>query len=516
MRETTLADLIQSVQGAVVDIRLVRGDGATTITGVVEDSRLALPGSLFIAKQGCAVDGRRFIDDAIARGAAAVVSDASAIVPDSAAFIAACDVPFAAAHLAEAFYNNPSRSLKLIGVTGTNGKTTTAHLIHQLMTRTGMRCGLIGTVQIDDGHCRFPASLTTPSACDVSAWLRRMLDAGCQACVMECSSHALQQQRVAGLTFQGAIFTNLSGDHLDYHGSMDRYAAAKAILFESVSEVDWAVVNVDDAHAAYMIERCKGRVLQCSLGDDRATCTAQLHGESMSGTNVCLQGPWGAFDVRLPLIGRHNVMNALQALAASHLCGAVASDLEAALAACAAPPGRLEPVTSPDHPYAVFVDYAHTDDALDNVLRSVKPLVPPGGALRVVFGCGGDRDRTKRPRMASAACAWADEVIVTSDNPRTEDPEAIVDEVIAGIPAGFTGMMLRITDRRDAIEAAIDRATPGDLIVIAGKGHEDYQIIGNEKRAFDDRLIAREAIANAPHLKQAADGLGCRRVVAGS
>jgi UDP-N-acetylmuramoyl-L-alanyl-D-glutamate--2,6-diaminopimelate ligase len=312
---------------------------------------------------------------------------------------------------------------------------------------------------------------------------------------MEVSSHALDQSRVAGIGFACAVFTNLTGDHLDYHGSMDAYAAAKARLFESLDRGAVAIVNADDPAHARMVHGCASRVMRCSLTDASADCMARVRRMRPDGMVCAMHGPWGVLDVDLPLAGLHNAMNALQALAAASALGVAAAPLERALATCPAPPGRLEPVSTPDDGIAVLVDYAHTDDALLNVLRAVRQTLEPGGRIITVFGCGGDRDRTKRPRMAAVACAHADAVIVTSDNPRTEDPGAIVRDILAGVPTGSGAEVESRLDRAEAIARAVQLAKPGDAVVVAGKGHEDYQIVGTERRPFDDRVVARAALA---------------------
>ncbi len=485
----TIAELIRDLP-----VELVRGSGRSDVSEIVEDSRCASTGCLFVARAGTTLDGRAFIAEAVAGGAVAVLTDQPASVGPPVVVLACADVPLAAALLAERFCGRPSEALTLVGITGTNGKTTTAHLVHQILNRGGVRCGLVGTVRIDDGAVVTAASLTTPPAIELSRALRAMVDSGCTCAVVEASSHALDQKRTAGLRFDGAVFTNLSGDHLDYHRTFDAYAEAKAILFESIGPEGWAVVNADDPVSERMSRRCRGRVVTCGLRARDAECRAEVVRETAGGCEVVFGGPWGRLEVALPLIGRHNVANALQAAAVCHLLGLDRSALAAGLSRCAAPPGRLEPVSGADHEFSVLVDYAHTDDALENVLRALRPLVGGAGRLRVVFGCGGDRDRSKRPRMAAVAWRYADEVIITSDNPRTEDPQRIVDEVVAGVPRERRGETTCLLDRREAIDRAIERARPGDVVLIAGKGHEDYQIIGTVKRPFDDRRVAAAAV----------------------
>ena len=399
-----------------------------------------------------------------------------------------------AATIAERFYGNPSARLPLVGITGTNGKTTTAHLVQQLMRSAGTTCGLLGTVVTDTGRVSRPASLTTPSAIEISRLLGEMVASGCGAAVMEVSSHALAQGRTAALRFAGGVFTNLSGDHLDYHGDEAAYRQAKARLFEQLPVDGWAVLNADDESAIAMAGACRAPVAWTSVNGMSVDARCVEARSAMRGTEAIFEGPWGRLAVATPLVGMHNLANALQAATVAHHLGVDAGELRAGLATCTAPPGRLERVTGPDAPFTVLVDYAHTDDALDNVLAALRPLVPDGARLHVVFGCGGDRDRTKRPRMARAAWRHAEAVVITSDNPRTEDPDAIVADAFGGVPRACAGATRRIVDRGAAIEFAVEQCAPGDVLLIAGKGHEDYQIVGTERRHFDDREMARSAL----------------------
>lgn len=481
------------------------------IETISDDSRTVKPGCLFVARSGTASDGRAFVADAIARGAVAILhtgADPCAGHPDAAhvvriAMPEGTDLVRFAGILADRLEGSPSEWLKLIGITGTNGKTTMAYLVQQFVRAAGSPCGLIGTVAIDDGAVSTRASLTTPGPIELSHSIGRMVRNGCTACAMEVSSHALDQGRADALRFETAIFSNLTGDHLDYHKTMESYAAAKRHLFRMLPASGTAIVNVDDPWSQVMIEECAAKVLRCSVSgegertDTLAECTATIHAAQLGWQDATFAGPWGTLRVKLPIVGRHNAMNALQAAAAAWSIGVPAHVIEQTLASCVAPPGRLEPVTRPTDPYAVLVDYAHTDDALLNVLTALRPLVGPGGRLVTVFGCGGDRDRTKRPRMMRVACAHSDRVIVTSDNPRTENPDAIIDEVLAGQPAGSSAPeVIRQVDRAQAIALAVTGARPGDIVLIAGKGHEDYQIIGTQTRPFDDRHEARLALAS--------------------
>jgi UDP-N-acetylmuramoyl-L-alanyl-D-glutamate--2,6-diaminopimelate ligase len=493
----------------------VRG-AAVEVHSISDDSRTVTPGTLFVARTGTTSDGRAFVADAVTRGAVAVLhvgEDPCADLPAAASVVRVrmpdgTDLVRFSGLLAERLEGNPSEWLRMVGITGTNGKTTMAFLIKQFVVEAGSPCGVIGTVVIDDGAVAEPANLTTPGAIETARALGRMVRNGCSACAMEVSSHALDQGRADALRFRTAVFSNLTGDHLDYHGTMQAYAAAKARLFRMLSADGTAVVNADDPWHATMVADCAGRVLRCSVGTDAqppqaVECTATVHASRLGWQDTTFTGPWGSVRVKLPIVGRHNAMNALEAAAAAWSIGVPAEAISRALAACKAPPGRLEPVTTPDDPFAVLVDYAHTDDALLNVLTALRPLVGPGGRLVTVFGCGGDRDRTKRPRMMKVACAHSDRVIVTSDNPRTEDPEAIIDEVFTGRPQGqgsapaATPEVVRQVDRARAIAQAVTEARAGDIVLIAGKGHEDYQIIGTVKRPFDDRHEALAALGRA-------------------
>lgn len=496
--------------GELIDgLAITMGDpscAGVRICDVTEDSRTVMPGSMFIARAGTKADGRAYILQAIASDAAAILTDASTPKPEhlgDVAWLTCADIPLAEAQIAERFYGRPSRGLTVIGATGTNGKTTTAHLIYAMLNASAQRCGLIGTVMIDDGAVSV-ASMTTPPALELSLSLSRMVEAGYKAVAMEVSSHSLHQKRVAALEFDVAIFTNLTGDHLDYHGTMEAYAGAKAALFEMLGPQATAIVNADDPWHARMLSGCRARVLRCSVaGTTGADCTASAGAISLDGTPVVLNGPWGTIEGMVRLIGSYNTMNVLQAATAAWAAGLSRDEIALALPHLGAPPGRLERVCRSGHAseaFGVFVDYAHTDDALAKVLGAVRPLArATGGRLRVVFGCGGDRDRTKRPRMARVACELADDVVITSDNPRTEQPAAIIRDILAGVDDPGRSNLHIDPDRRTAIFRAVELAQPGDVVVIAGKGHEDYQLLpdgagGIRRIHFDDRQVAREAL----------------------
>lgn len=480
---------------AGLPIERVGGSEDPAIAGVSDDSRTVSAGGLFVARVGAEADGRHYIADAVQRGAAAVLADETPDVPAGVTALVG-DATALTAGLAERFHGHPSRQLTLIGVTGTNGKTTTAWMVRHLLNATGRRCGLISTIEVDVGDAAEPqaAVLTTPGACELSRTLRAMIDGGCAACVMEVSSHALDQRRVDALSFDTAVFTNLSGDHLDYHGSMEAYAAAKARLFELL-ERGAAVVNADDPASTRMVADTGGRIIRYGFGGD-AALGARFEAADAAGTRLTLR--WGGEEagVTLPLVGRHNVANLLAAVGATWDEAIGLPALARAAATMPAVPGRLERVTPADAPFAVLVDYAHTDDALRNVLVALRPLTPGDGKLRVMFGCGGDRDATKRPRMAKVACELADAVVVTSDNPRTEDPRRIIDQIMRGVPWADRSRVETIVDRAEAIGAIVEAARPGDVVLLAGKGHEDYQIIGTQRRPFDDRREARQRLAS--------------------
>ena len=471
------------------------------LSGICEDSRQATAGSLFIARAGSKVDGLQYLADAHARGAvAAVVPSRVAGSPIPQIVLSELQQPdagSAASVLAHLFHEQPGRSVRTLAVTGTNGKTTTTYLIRHLLGRVGLRCGMIGTVEIDDGATRREAEMTTPGACDVAALLASMRDKGCRACAIETSSHALDQGRVAGVPFIGAAFTNLTGDHLDYHKTMENYAAAKAKVFESLDPLAVAAINAEDKWSDRMIEDCPARIIRFGFGKS-ADYRARDVVVTAAGTQFVLHTPDGRAQVSMKLIGRHNVENALAAAAlVGEALGLSVHQIAAGLRDAEGAPGRLQSLSA-GQPFAVLVDYAHTDDALENVLAALRPLTR--GKLRVLFGCGGDRDPTKRPRMARIAEKLADVVYVTSDNPRREDPRQILDQISAGFtPDGLPRAIFEL-DRRTAIERIIRDAGENDVVLLAGKGHENYQIIGTEKRHFDDaeearRILGRQVIA---------------------
>jgi UDP-N-acetylmuramoyl-L-alanyl-D-glutamate--2,6-diaminopimelate ligase len=507
-----LGDLVESI--ATIE----RGDPALRILSVTDDSRKVVPGALFVAKRGARLDGGAFIQDALARGASAILVEHGAPSPSADHAVSIVRAPCASAalaRLAERIHGDPSARLRVFGVTGTNGKTTVSTLLRSIIEAHGVRCGLVSTCAIDAGagESLDKATQTTPGAVELSERLASMRERGCGAAVIETSSHALDQLRVAAIQYRVAVFTNLTGDHLDYHGTMERYADAKAKLFAMLPADGFAIINADDPWAARMVSECAAVLVACTATDESTEAIAarlgrpvkhlarvRMLGASPRGVAIELLAPFGDVSLDLPLHGGHNAMNALQAACAAWAGGVDAKTIIESLSNAAAPPGRLEPVTRApgvEELFKVFVDYAHTDDALERALLAIRPQVGESGTLRVVFGCGGDRDRTKRPRMGAVASKFADEVIITSDNPRTENPDSIVAQVLTGVLD--SARATPIVDRRQAIRFAIKQAGPGDVVLIAGKGHEDYQIVpdghgGAVTRHFDDREEAREAL----------------------
>jgi UDP-N-acetylmuramoyl-L-alanyl-D-glutamate--2,6-diaminopimelate ligase len=461
------------------------------IQRICEDSRLVQPGDLFIARSGGKNDGLAFLADAAKRGSvAAIACQAPADAP--LPVIAVSDPARAGSVLANAFRGDPSHTVKVLGITGTNGKTTTAYLIRHLLTKAGQKCGMIGTVEIDNGQVHTEATMTTPGAIDVADLLGTMRDNGCKACAIETSSHALDQQRVAGIRFAGAGFTNLTQDHLDYHKTMDAYGAAKAKLFASLGETAVAAVNADSEWSAKMIANCSARLIRFGLGKE-ADYRAKDVAITAHGTHFILHTPDGRAEVSMPMIGRHNIENALCAASlVGEVFGLTVHQIATGLRDAMGAPGRLQPVKA-GQPFACFIDYAHTPDGLVNVLSALRPLTK--GRLRVLFGCGGDRDRKKRPLMAATCEELADEIYVTSDNPRTEQPRAIITDIMAGFRS--TARVRVEPDRRTAINLILQEADPSDVVLIAGKGHENYQIMGVTKHHFDDVEEAIKAIESS-------------------
>ncbi len=485
------------------DLAGVAGEADVDITSLAYDSGRVAPGALFFAVRGQRADGHEFAATAVERGASALVVERHLDLPVPQVLVP--DARKAMAPIAGRFWGDPTATLQVAGITGTNGKTTTAFLIRHVLESRGSQTGLLGTVKSIVGGVEEEVERTTPEAIDLQRTFRRMLDAGDVACAMEVSSHALAQNRTDGVHFAVAVFTNLTQDHLDYHAGMEDYFEAKRGLFLPPGAQrlpDVAVVNVDDPYgariAADLAEAGEPPLRTFSpSGAEGADYRAIESSFDASGSRFRCVWPGGEVDVRTPLAGHFNVENALAAIAACDALGVSVDDAAASLADAGRAPGRFEPVEA-GQPFAVLVDYAHTPDSLENVLSAARLLTR--GKLLCVFGCGGDRDRDKRPKMGEIAARLADRCVVTSDNPRSEDPEAIIADILAGIPGYANGHgrddVTVEPDRRAAIELALAQAEPGDTVVIAGKGHEQGQeFAGGRKIPFDDRTVAAEALA---------------------
>ncbi|MGQ0549579.1 MAG: UDP-N-acetylmuramoyl-L-alanyl-D-glutamate--2,6-diaminopimelate ligase [Armatimonadota bacterium] len=486
---------------AELDAPSVVGDAAQPVRGIAYHSREVQPGFLFAALRGLTHDGLTFVDEAAARGATAILADrdvpavggSPASRAAGVALIRVADARRALAQISAAFYGHPSRRLQVIGVTGTNGKGATTYLIEAMLRRAGRPCGIIGTMGVVVDDEVQTSDRTTPEAPELQRALRMMVERGREYAAVEVASHALALERVTGCRFAVGVFTNLTRDHLDFHHTMEAYRAAKARLFATVDPSGWVVLNADDPAADVMRAVTRARVMTYGLHR-----SADVRGRDLSlhlrGSEFTADTPAGTVRVALRLAGAFNVANALAALAVGLTQDVPLATIGEALATMPGVPGRFEAVEE-GQPFAAVVDYAHTPDGLENVLRTAREITR--GRLIAVFGCGGDRDRTKRPLMGHIAARWADHVIATSDNPRSEDPQAIIDEIRPGIEAGRSGRQVRVDiepDRRRAITAAIAAAAPGDLVLIAGKGHEPYQEVAGKRHPFDDRQVVREAL----------------------
>ena len=477
--------------------------GDANVTAVTYDSRQAGPGAVFVALRGAHADGASFAREALNRGAVAVVSEGSAPSEVTRPWIQVSDARLSLAALSATLYDNPSEELTLVGITGTNGKTTTSYLLASIFEAAGVRCGRIGTVGYRIGTREVEAARTTPEAPDLQRMLREMVSDGCGACVMEVSSHALTLRRADRLHFAAAIFTNLTRDHLDFHRDMEAYFVAKRRLAELLPETGIAVTNLDDRRGRDFAAAAS-HVVTYAI-DAPADVRPGPLTFSLDGLVFDVRTPRGTLHLSSPLVGRPNAYNILAAVAAAMALDIPFSAIEAGIAQLSDVPGRFQVVSDPADDVRVVVDYAHTDDALKNLLETARPLAP--GRVITVFGCGGDRDRTKRPLMGAVAARLSDLVIITSDNPRSEDPNQIIEEVKRGIvlpPDRTAGggarapkatPHLAITDRKAAIERAVRDAGAGDLVLIAGKGHEKYQVIGERTLPFDDVEVARAALA---------------------
>ncbi len=468
----------------------ISGKLPKALTLLTDDSRKAIPGCCYVAVRGTQFDGHSVIPQVIEAGAAAIVAETPcpAEYADKVYWVQVADTHEANGTLMSAWHDFPSQQMVVLGVTGTNGKTTISYLVNAIFRATWRKAGLIGTIIYDDGATRTPSTNTTPGAAALQAKLADMVANGCRACAMEVSSHALEQNRTAGTEFRVGIFTNLTQDHLDYHGTMENYYQAKKLLFTRMADSKGiAVINVDDAYGRRLAGELAPIMKVRTFGHDAsADFCVKPRILSLKGSQYELVYQGRSYLVRTPLIGEFNVSNSLAALAGAVAAGVNLRDAISCLAQSPQVPGRMELVSSVNNVQS-FVDYAHTPDAVENVCRTMKELCRQGCVI-TVFGCGGDRDRTKRPLMGEAAARYSDVCIVTSDNPRSEDPEAIIDDIMPGIPAA---KQHRITDREEAIRAALEMARPGDCVLIAGKGHENYQIFADETISFSDSAVVQ-------------------------
>jgi UDP-N-acetylmuramoyl-L-alanyl-D-glutamate--2,6-diaminopimelate ligase len=480
-----------------ISVRQIIGPPDRSVESIAYDSRRVQRNGLFVALRGEKFDGHDFIEQAIEKGASVIVADREQKYP-RATCVAVENTRTAVADLSAAFYGYPARKLKLAGITGTNGKTTTTFLIQHICEKAGVRCGLIGTVRYQLGERVLPAARTTPESLDLQELLAQIVNAGCRAATMEVSSHALALDRTRGLEWDVAVFTNLTQDHLDFHGTMKNYFESKLKLFSQLASQQKkrkpvAVINIDDRYGEQILGKINKSISLITYGmGARADFRASNYRMEFGGTSYQLDARGKSYLVRIPLIGRFNVANSLAALAAANAMGIGVREAVLSLGKSPQVPGRLEMVPA-KRQFQIFVDYAHTPDALLNVLKTLRELEPR--RLIVVFGCGGDRDREKRPLMAQVVDLNADYAIITSDNPRKEDPAAIISHVERGF---HSSDYEKIIDRAEAIARAIALAQPRDIVLIAGKGHETYQEFADHTVPFDDIQVARRALENHP------------------
>ena len=465
------------------------GDLNLDVQGIAYDSKAVKPDDVFVAIKGFRVDGHRHLEEAFSKGATAAVTEERLSGIPGITQILVPDTRLALAQLAAAFYGNPSSRLQLIGVTGTTGKTTTAYLIESILSASGAKTGLIGTVDIKVGEKKFPVKLTTPESLDLQRLFKKMLDTGVEKVAMEVSSHAIDLQRVEACQFDALVFTNLSQDHLDYHHSLPEYFKVKRRLFEKNPESFW-IVNLDDPHGKKIAKIPGGRVLTYGLSPE-----AEIRAESIEinrkGVLFSLVGPSLRTTIRSGLKGNFNLYNLLAAAATGIILGSKPEAIRDGLEGLKQVPGRFETVDL-SQDFDVVVDFAHTPDSLEKALKAARGITT--GRIITVFGCGGDRDKMKRPLMGQIAGELSDLIIITSDNPRSEEPQAIIDEIEQGLRSTSPKKYLKIIDRREAIFEAISQAKAKDLVLIAGKGHESYQIFKDKTVPFDDREIAEEAV----------------------
>ena len=485
-----LSELLKNIKPTVII-----GDDNIDITGVNIDSRRIADGHLFVAMKGTQVDGHKFIAKAIEQGAKAILCEdlpedaTNTQHPTPITYIQVPSTEDAVGHVATLFYGNPSKKLKLVGVTGTNGKTTIATLLYNMFRKMGHRCGLLSTVcNYVEGEA-IPASHTTPDPIELNALLARMVDAGCEYAFMECSSHAIAQKRIGGLSFTGGLFTNLTRDHLDYHKTFENYRNAKKAFFDALPKGAFAITNADDKNGLFMVQNTKATVKTYSTRS-MADFKAHILECHFEGMYLEVDG----HEVGVQFIGKFNVSNLLAVYGAAIMLGKKPEDVLLVMSTLKSVNGRLDPVRSPEG-FTAIVDYAHTPDALENVLNAIHEVLNGKGKVITVCGAGGNRDKGKRPLMAQEAVRQSNRVIITSDNPRFEEPQDIINDMLAGLNAQQMKKVVSIVDRREAIRTACMMAQKGDVILVAGKGHENYQEIKGVKHHFDDKEVLNEIFA---------------------
>ena len=470
-----------------VHLKQVQGSTALEVNGIQIDSRKVVAGNVFVAIRGVQSDGHAFIDKAVSLGAVAIVcEEIPALVADGITYLQVTNTQEAVAYMAHQFYGEPSEKIKLVGVTGTNGKTTIATVLFKLFTQLGYKCGLISTVQNQIADAIIPATHTTPDAVSLNALLNQMADEGCTHVFMECSSHAIHQHRVTGLHFAGALFSNITHDHLDYHKTFDEYIRVKKSFFDHLPSSAFAISNADDKRGEVMLQNTHARKFLYSLKTVSAF-KGKILENALTGLVMTVNGR----EVHFRLIGEFNAYNLLAVFGAAVCLGESEETVLTALSLLNGAEGRFDYIISAGLVIGI-VDYAHTPDALENVLMTIKKLRKGHEQVITVVGCGGDRDKTKRPIMAQTACDLSDKVILTSDNPRTEDPAQILRDMEEGLSSSAKRKYISISDRKEAIKTAVSFANKEDIILIAGKGHEKYQDINGVKHAFDDKEVLRE------------------------
>ncbi|NQT95138.1 MAG: UDP-N-acetylmuramoyl-L-alanyl-D-glutamate--2,6-diaminopimelate ligase [Candidatus Omnitrophica bacterium] len=474
-----------------VDIVNITGNKYIDITNISYDSKQLKEGGLFFAIKGEKHNGADFIDEAIERGAVSIVSEDDFITFKSVSKVRIKDIRSSCAKIANNFYGYPSQKIDVTGITGTNGKTTILYLIEAILSTAGLSCGTIGTISYNVGERKIPAINTTPSAIMLQRLLNDMVNANVANCIMEVSSHSLHQRRVEGIDMSNAIFTNLSAEHLDYHKDMEEYFKTKSMLFNMIKDDGYAIVNIDDEHGRRIVENIKSKVLTYALNRE-ADLVAFDVSSSIKGSKFKIKTADEILDIKTPLIGEYNIYNILAAIAFAVSKNIDKNLIIEAIKEFKGAPGRLQRVESEGRSFDLFVDYAHTDDALRNVLSALRNIAK--GKIFLVFGCGGERDKTKRPRMGRISAELSDFSIITNDNPRSEDPKAIIDDIIKGIPDGFKDYKV-LPDRKKAIEDSVSMAGENDIVLIAGKGHEKYQILKDTTISFDDCRACEEALA---------------------